>query len=39
MQATLDHTTQGLMVFARELRLAAWNRSLCDMRDMPNDSV
>lgn len=35
MQAALDHVSQGFSVFDADLRLAAWNRGLYEMLDLP----
>lgn len=36
MQAALDHVSQGFSVFDADLRLAAWNRGLYEMLDLPH---
>ena len=39
LQATLDNLSQGVCVFDRSLRLAAWNQRFCELLDLPPELV
>jgi Na+/proline symporter/signal transduction histidine kinase len=35
LQHGLDHASQGITVFDKDLRLMCWNRAFCDLYDLP----
>ena len=37
VQAGLDHISQGITIFDRDLRLVAWNRHFIDLLEFPRD--
>ncbi len=39
LTATMENVPQGICVFDKELRLAAWNRRFVELNDLPTDLV
>ena len=37
VQAGLDHISQGITIFDRDLRLVAWNRHFIELLEFPPD--